>query len=298
MHWILQDNLFDEAAYQTLLDTLVRFNLPYSIHKVVPMIGGVVEGIEAAPGEYLGGELIPEPELNHKNVICMGSYSMRHQAKKKIWTPGVFDLEPQTFEVQREKWGRHMLNYFSVVTRFEDAKFPFYSICSTHLEGDADCERCKAGNFAELAFIRPIADSKVFAGAVFERQDFIDWQYKVCELGEDIGTSLTNDTLIQVAEPQVIHAEYRCWVVHGQIVTASLYKRGDRVYYSDEVDQEVLDYAQARVDEWQPHAAFCIDVCQTPNGMKVVEIGTLNSCGFYAANIPKLVMALEDGFSR
>lgn len=61
MHWILQDNLFHDPKYQELLDTLIRLNLPYSIHKVVPFVG----------------ELIPEP-VAPANTICMGSYSLRH----------------------------------------------------------------------------------------------------------------------------------------------------------------------------------------------------------------------------
>lgn len=32
MHWILQNNLFNEDAYQVLLDTLARFDIPHSIH--------------------------------------------------------------------------------------------------------------------------------------------------------------------------------------------------------------------------------------------------------------------------
>lgn len=58
------------------------------------------------------------------------------------------------------------------------------------------------------------------------------------------------------------------------------------------------------IAKWQPHDAFVLDVCSVPDdgdgwlGIKVVEINTLNSAGFYAANIPKLVMALEDAFSR
>ena len=65
---------------------------------------------------------------------------------------------------------------------------------------------------------------------------------------------------------------------------------------------------RARIAEWQPHDAFVIDVAEVPNlhalrhnldephWLKVVEINTLNSSGFYACNIPKLVMALETAF--
>lgn len=259
MHWILQNNLFNEAAYQTLLDTLERMELPYSIHKVVPFVG----------------ELVPPPdELTHWNVICMGSYSLRHAADAYKWEPGVFDLEQEDFLVQKQHWGDHMLNADSRVAAFKDVDFE-----------------------QELMFLRPTQDSKVFAGRVFTKEEFYEWKRKVVVLEEDYGNSLTKDTLIQFCEPKVIYAEYRFWVVKGKIVTKSLYKRGNTVMYSSDVDERFDEYVKARIAEWQPHDAFCIDVCDTPDGIKIVEINTLNSCGFYAADIPKLVQALEDAFN-
>jgi ATP-grasp domain, R2K clade family 3 len=262
MHWILQNNLFNEDAYQTLLETLQRQGLPYSIHKVIPFIGELTE---------------PEAPVVDGSVICMGSYSMRHAAVKHGWTPGVFDLEPFDFQVQLQHWGSEMFNADSVVTTFGDAKFP---------EG------------AERMFVRPVADSKVFAGTVIEVAEFEEWQRKVCVLEEDFGNSLTKDTLIQVSEPKAILAEYRFWIVKGEIVSASLYKRGRYVIYSDQVDDFYADYVRKRIAEWCPHEAFCIDICSTAYELKIMEIGTINSCGFYACNIPKLVDALESAFNK
>lgn len=267
MHWILQNNLFDEAAYQDLLDTLVRFNIQNSIHKVIPFVG----------------ELTPEPILDHGNVICMGSYSMRHYAKKRGWKPGVFDLEPFDFRVQLEKWGTEMLNHDSVVTRFEDADF---TDRSPH-------------------FVRPIHDSKSFAGRVFDYDEFWDWKRKVCVLEHDYGDSLSKDTLIQVCRPKEIYSEHRFWVVKSKVVTCSTYKIGSRVVYKpeNEVDQRFKDYVEVHaagrpmnISSWEPHEAFVIDVADTSEGIKIVEINTLNSAGFYKANMQKLVMALEEAF--
>jgi hypothetical protein len=273
MHWILQNNLFNEAAYATLLETLERFSIPYSIHKVVPFVG----------------ELVPEPTIDHKNVICMGSYSLRHAAKKAGWNPGVFDLEPFNFQVQLEHWGDHMLNADAIVCKFKDVDF----------EGER--------------FIRPIEDSKVFAGNVFDRLYFKDWQHKVCDLEEDYGNSLTKDTLVQVCPLKQIYAEYRFWIVNQKIVSASLYKRGDNVIYSSDVDQRFHNYVNQilrtknRVTDitlsvenkgWAPHDAFVIDVADTDQGLKVVEINTLNSSGFYACNLTDLVLTLEREFNN
>ncbi len=272
MHWILQSNLFNEAAYQVLLETLERFKIPHSIHKVVPFIG----------------QLVPEPELDTKNVMCMGAYSLRHAARVNGWNPGVFDLEPFDFTQQLAKWGDLMLNADSKVLPFKDVIFP---------EGE------------DLMFMRPIHDSKVFAGKVFERQEFLDWQRGVCVLQEDYGDSLTGSTMVQICKPKQIYAEYRFWVVRGQLVTWSLYKRGDRVIYSSDVDMHVKRFAHdvARCGDItmsmfpdpanQPHLAYVLDVCETPDGMRIVETNTLNSAGLYAADIPALVHALENAFN-
>ncbi len=261
MHWILQNNIFNEDAYDTLIQCLGRLELPHSIHKVVPFVG----------------ELMPEPALATKNVICMGSYSMRHYAAKHGWTPGVYDLEPYDFNMQLQHWGARLLNYDSRVTTFKDARF----------NDDED-----------LLFIRPIQDSKVFAGKMFEHQEFTQWQRNVCVLELDYGDSLQPSTLIQLAQPKKIYAEYRCWVVGDEIVTMSMYKRGDRVIYVNmdgERDHAGRKFALDCLGQWRPaERALVIDVADTEHGWRIVEPNTINSCGFYAANIMKLVCALED----
>ncbi len=241
-----------------MIETLERFGIAHSIHKVVPFVG----------------ELLPEPQLAHSNVICFGSYSMRHAARRYGWRPGVFDLFDQDFTQQLTHWGSHMLNAGSMICAFKDAVMS-----------------------APQMFVRPVNDSKYFAGRVFDTTEFSAWQKQVCELGLDYGNSLTPDTLVQLALPQRIFAEYRYWIVKGEIVTRSLYKRGDRVIYSDEVDERFDRYVEARLAEWLPLETFVLDVCDTENGLRIVEINTLNSSGFYAADVQKLVLALQAAYS-
>lgn len=265
MHWILQKGIKDLNALATVLE---RFSIPHSEHVVIPVTGEVISPPEIAAGEH---------------AICIGTYSMRHSGTHHGWTPGVFDLQTQSFDVQKRQWGDALLNFDSVVSTFEDATWT------------DDGPR----------FIRPCHDSKLFTGAVFEKQAFLAWQKNVCELGFERGTSLKPDTLIQVATPKKIHSEYRCWVVDGEIVTASLYKLGTQVVYENmdgDIGREMRSYASRFVFgkpamppyAWEPAQAFCLDVCQMTEGWRVVEINSINSCGFYAADLQKLVMALED----
>ena len=246
MHWVLQNNIFDEKQYDTLIETLERFEIPHSVHKVVPFVGDI------------------EPDISPEgDVICIGSYSMRHIAHRKGWMPGVFDLEYFDFTEQLKAWGGNMLNHDAVIARFQDVVFT------------------------------DDADSKVFPGKVMSADDFYEWQEKVCVLEEDFGDSLTKDTLVQVCRVRPIYNEVRYWVVDGKIVTSSVYKVGDRVQYFANIDRWFDDYVTRMIAIEQPAWAFVIDVCETPDGMKIVEVNTINSCGFYAADIPKLVHALE-----
>lgn len=253
MHWILQTNLFRETEWSRLVEALERFGLPYSVHKVIPFVG----------------ELEPAPVLQAAKAVCFGSYSMRHSAKAHGWTPGVYDLFDQDFHAQRAAWGDRMLNADSHVMAFRDIR----------LDGPT--------------FLRPIDDSKYFAGRVFHADEFEDWRRRVCDLNEELGTSLSPTTQIQLCAPKTIHAEYRFWIVGGEIATKSLYKLGRRVVYSSDVDDRLDGFVLQAVADWQPHRAFVIDVCDTPDGPRIVEINTINAAGFYAGDVQRLVAALE-----
>ena len=256
-HWVLQSGWEYEAGWASMLDALTRFDIPFSIHRVVPFVG----------------DLEPEPTPPSDDVICVGSYAMRHYAKKRGWNPGVFDLEPHDFQRQLAHWGDAMLNADSEIAAFADVQF----------EGER--------------FVRPIDDTKSFAGGLFDWDAFAEWQNGVVALGDDIDSSLTGATLVQVSSPKVIHQEVRCWVIEQRVVTASVYRRGSRVIYSDEVDARFTAFAEALAAKWSPEKAFCLDVCDTAEGLRVVEINTINSAGFYAADMQKLVMSL-DGLKR
>lgn len=196
---------------------------------------------------------------------------MRHTARAQAWTPGVYDLFDKDFKVQLSHWGERMLNFDSRILPFKDVP-----------------------SLTEPTFLRPVDDSKYFAGKVFMPGDFNDWKHKVVDLGQDHGTSLSGETLVQLCNPKTIYGEYRFWIVNGEIATRSMYKRGDKVMYASDVDERFDRFVHECVQAWQPHRAFVIDVCDTPHGMKIVEINTINAAGFYAGNVQSLVLSLED----
>jgi hypothetical protein len=259
MHWIIQENLYNEEGLNELASTLKRLDIPHSFHKVIPFIGELY------------------PDINPDNpVIIIGSYSINNIAKKKGWKPGFIDIIHQDFEEQCNHWGRHMLNY--------DA--------SVHCFGDVF-------ELEEEFFIRPTTDSKCFSGTLMSREAFFEWRRRILDLKEDDGSTITKDTKVCISSPKKILQEYRFWIVKGNIITSSLYKMGHRVVYSSLVDKAVEWFAMSMthpmsIHSWNPAHAYVLDIAMIgEKEYKIIEINNINSAGLYAANIPKLVMALE-----
>lgn len=138
-------------------------------------------------------------------------------------------------------------------------------------------------------FIRPANDGKLFTGQVVNTQE---WEKLKSHVLGYFGDKASDEILV-LAEPQKILAEYRCLVVNGEVIAASSYRRGGKVFCSDQVDQSVLDYAQTQVNRYQPDLGFALDVAQTHEGFKIIEVNALSSCGFYQCDILKLADALN-----
>jgi hypothetical protein len=257
MYWVVQSEMRETGGDLALRELLARWGIPHSYHKVVPIIGEL------------------RPDVNPEgNVIVIGSYSMRHVAKAKGWVPGCFDVGHITHDDYVAQWGSALLNASARVCRFEDT--PKYIM--------------------DELFVRPTTDSKAFTGQTYTRAEFMCWYEKIMALN-DPGAFVLPATEVIIAPIKDITHEYRCWIVDGRVVTSSLYKRGERqhqVLEEGRVDERIIAYAnQFAAGTWQPSRAYVLDVCLWSDQLRVLEVNTLNSSGFYAADISELVRALE-----
>lgn len=271
MHWILQENLNPERyRHDDLVAAITKAGGTHSVHKVVPF----------------SGDIIPDYTAEGPTVV-MGPYSLASLAKRKGWSPGAWDLDHFTFPKQKVIWGKELLNYDATV-----------------------CEFAAVNPKVPEIFIRPTSDSKCFAGHVINRDDFLDWRRRVVQLGENDGSGLSGSTEVFWCQPKEVNEEYRLWVVDNKIVTASRYRKDGRLSISDDVPKSVIIYGSRMINRWRgsyahtiscppPSPAYVMDVCWCWSyGWKIVELNTLNACGFYAADLDKLVAALEGLYDR
>lgn len=139
MHWVIQNNLFNERGFHDLLEVLERMEIPHTLVKCIPFGGGT------------------EPEIHVPGpIVVMGSLTLTRYAKARGWTPGAFLNDQFDFEVWREHLGGALLNADARVYRF--AEVPV-------LPGDF--------------FIRPCLEGKAFSGMVTDGETFSRWREEV-----------------------------------------------------------------------------------------------------------------------
>ena len=257
MQWILQD--FEDTF--KLSEALERMGIPYTWHKVRAFIG----------------ELDPAPVVSDPDAVVMfGSYSMWRTAKAEGYRPGVFVLRPF---VEEKAWHPYLLNG-------ADALFLTLRDVPAKLAADD-----------RDWFVRPVADNKEMAGTVLSGAEIVATCEGVLKLKKSeipLG-SLRHDTELMLTEPVRIMKEWRLWVVAGKVVTWSLYKEGARVVYRHEIDDDALEFAQRMADLNQGYSdAFVLDICRTDDGLRMLETNNINSAGFYAADLTRLVAAIEE----
>jgi hypothetical protein len=124
--------------------------------------------------------------------------------------------------------------------------------------------------------MRPDADLKDFVGRVVSYRDAPKYLVNV-----------QPDIRMLVATPKVIHSETRCWMVDGQVVAAVGYRQGGkrvvRVY--DPIPESIRVFAMACAGLCSPapvSPVFVLDVAETDDGMRVIEINSFHASGFYS----------------
>lgn len=144
----------------------------------------------------------------------------------------------------------------------------------------------------DKAFIRSNSGKKLFGGGVFTMKEFMS------------SNPLMNlDDLLVFASPKDIGKEYRC-VVGGteeefgdknlQIITHSSYGWNDEEY--SQMDKANLSKTMeilSRNDIYHPYPMWIMDICECPEGVKIVECNSINTSSWYGADVEKIIAELD-----
>lgn len=143
--------------------------------------------------------------------------------------------------------------------------------------------------FARDTFIKPSEDNKFFTGGIIPAgmaiKDFVN---NISHINYD------QDQLLVASSIKNIAAEYRFYVVQGEIVTYSGYKFAGINKYFREMPKQLLEIATTFAKIYQPHEVFVMDIAETNGQYKIVEYNCLNGASLYGSDKAKLFYSLED----
>ena len=212
-------------------------------------------------------------------VVFHGSFQAAFEFRRKAnWIPGVYCNLPE-FEClyYYPRFGRHLANSEYVMLPFGE------------LNRRKDWLLKNVGQDSKI-FLRPSSGFKTFTGKIVSVNT---WDKDIKLLGF---YDVDPEALVVACPPLEIEREWRTVVVENKIVAASQYKLGEDNTRKQDVPAEVLKYGQDVLDsiKYAPDPAWTLDICETPNGLKVLETGSFSCAGLYACEPEPIIQAVNE----
>ncbi len=256
--WIVQNNLGSTGNYEMMRDYATLAKIPFKGVHLRPFTDDIAED-PSGP------------------IVYYGSCNAVRWARKTAMARGIFD-NPEGFlhSTLRKQYGENILNHNSHVMTvgfFLDwAKK--WSIYHSEIK----------------FFVRSDDDEKTIAGQVANIAEVYDYLA--------LNPNFTREQRILIAPRVDISAEYRCFVVDAKVISASKYGGYGSKLSNDWVRlnytiEDVIEFAEHMCEFYVPHRIFVMDVCESIAGLKIVELNGFNSSGFYNADIPKIMDAVN-----
>ena len=249
--WVIQNNLGSSEDIGRLVNSCDELSLPFELVKAIPF-----------------SEELPDIDTDQATMFYGSTNFVTNIFDSGRWQPGVFfDHDKFRFSTWREKYKEEVLNSNAEITTIREfAERPLKGLSNI--------------------FVRPNDDSKSFAGNIFEEREFKTWCEGLCS-ADDL--SIKSETKIIVAEAVQLEFEWRLFVVDKKVSSGSKYRENFRITVSPDVPGEVIDFAEDLAKVWTPNDVFVMDICSSGGELYVIEVNCMNSSGFYANNVKKIV---------
>lgn len=261
--WLLERDVFHEDL-DPIKDAITAAGMEYKEVRYIPL---------GAPNNFYD---YFEPNTC---VIAYGSINFTAAvAREANWVPGIWgNREALNCVHYYPKLGKFLLNSNYII-------LPYGELIrrKNHLFNMLDPYG------ANHLFMRPASPLKSFTGQTVSRARY---EEDVKRLGF---YDVSDDSLVIVANAVPIDTEWRMIVIDGSVVAGSQYKEDTLTQIREDVPIEVWDYAQVIADEYRLDDAYVIDIGKSFDELKMIEVNSFSSSGWYLANKPILVNAAAE----
>lgn len=135
MYYAIQENIFREHHFHTLLSYLKQYNLEFEL---IPWRPFATEPVKVS--------------TDRKDVWFFGSIDTGIELQKQGWYPGIMYNDGHDFDIYKEKYGENLLNSDCTIAEFghiHRSDFPY--------------------------FIRPTRDTKIFTSQIYDFHDWNEY---------------------------------------------------------------------------------------------------------------------------
>lgn len=258
--WLVQTNVERESTSPAMLrQACAAEQLPFYALSVIP-----------------GSPTLPELPLIDGPVVFHGRTTLILRAfEHPTWRRGIF-FDPATFQHRAyvQAYGERMLN--------ADARILSWAQLTREPHSPD-----------EFVFLKPNDDLKLFTGGILRFAEVLD-------LYENLGRAsrpIPPTSEVVLGKPVEIDAEWRLFIVDGEVVTGSMYRPSGEAH----LPRELLEFARKVAADWTPAGVFVLDVARVDHSWKIVECNCFNGSRFYQADVEQLVRwvsAYQEQFMR
>jgi hypothetical protein len=255
--WVLEANV-EGLPTGPLAAEITRRGLDCRIVKWIP---------SPYPKDLAGAEDVPHDAC----VIFRGTLTlMRHLEGTRRWRPaGWCEFDRLACSTYYAHFGSFMLNR-------EYALLPY-----------AETVRLSESLFARYGrdgriFIRPDSVDKSFTGMVIDAPGF----------NNRFRPNSFDPTLpVLVARPKPLGKEWRLIIANGDVIAGSRYRDGSVRSVSPDCPGEAVEFVRhvLQAVPWRPAPVFIVDICESDEGLRVLELNSFGCSGHYEADVSVVV---------
>lgn len=140
----------------------------------------------------------------------------------------------------------------------------------------------------ESLFVRPDSPLKPFSGRVVKSGEFT-----LRKLDHGFYYDDENISVI-VAPVQDVKREWRFVVVDRAVITGSAYQADGRTALVDSLSEPAWEFAsQVAMEIPSPESVYVLDVCETSQGLRLLELNPFSGADLYHCDGAKIVQAIS-----
>lgn len=261
--WLVEANV-DGLPSEDLIAEVRRQGMNCHVVRLLPSL--------AAPKEIAGSESLPMDAC----VVFRGTLKlMRHIDASRRWRPGAWcSFQNLCCSTYYAHFGPFLLNREYTLLPIAEA---------IRLADSLFARFASAGRL----FVRPDSVDKGFSGTVTDRSSFTH---------KFLGAAFDPTTPILVARAKRLSHEWRLIVANGEVIAGSQYRNATSREEAPHCPDEVLSFAATVLEQvpWRPAPLFVMDICDSEDGLRVVELNSFGCSGHFLADLRKVVEAASE----